>query len=543
MSASPTCRRWLLADKELRPHAAALAAILGAPAVTATRSPKKGEGLVCRAGGDEVQQGARQAAEAGTPLLLAGLLRLEAPPAPLASETLVAALLPVDPATVLREGEAAASAAAVAALEVDTGEAGTGEDTAGWGAALCKRFSLDEERAGQLLAQAHVHPSPYEAGHALPAVLALQGVAAAARRAEVSQRPLFCFGAKSWNHATIRAALAGPERGFTFCASADEAIARAAREGGRALGWAAGVSSDIEAAAARAGVELWRIEDGFLRSVGLGAGLARGASVGFDDEGIYFDALRPSRMERLLAERVLSPAERARAEGLIARIRKARVTKYNVGGTGALPSVPRDRTVILVPGQVADDAGVRRSLSATIDCAACQNVNLELLRQVRARNPQAHILFKPHPDVAAGLRAGRLEPHETEGLADQVVEGCDILDLVDLADRVETFSSLSGLEALLRGKPVTVYGMPFYAGWGLTQDLTDCARRGRRLDLATLAHVAFIDYPLTVDPVSLVPCGPEFLISRLESQRASTRHRIMTRIRQDLSWLGRKLGL
>ncbi|WP_186400648.1 hypothetical protein [Stappia sp. P2PMeth1] len=543
MSASPKCRRWLLVDRELRPHAAALAAMLGAPAVTATRSPKKGEGLVCLAGSGEVQEGARQAVEAGTPLLLAGLLRLDAPPAPLASETLVVALLPVDPGTVLREGEAAASAAAVAALEAGTGEAGTGEDTAGWGAALCRSFGLAENRAGMVLSSAHVHPSPYEAAATLPAVLALQGVAAAARRAEVSQKPLFCFGAKSWNHATIRAALAGPGGDFAFCADAEEAMARAAREGGRALGWAAGVTEEVEAAAARAGVELWRIEDGFLRSVGLGAGLARGASVGFDDEGIYFDALRPSRMERLLAERVLSPAERARAEGLVARIQKARVTKYNVGGTGTLPSVPRDRTVILVPGQVADDAGVRRSLSATIDCAACDNVNLELLRQVRARNPQAHILFKPHPDVAARLRAGRLEPHETEGLADQVVEGCDILDLVDLADRVETFSSLSGFEALLRGKPVTVYGMPFYAGWGLTQDLTDCARRGRRLDLATLAHVAFIDYPLTVDPVSLVPCGPEFLISRLESQRASTRHRIMTRIRQELSWLGRKLGL
>ncbi len=538
MSAWPTCRRWLVVDKELAPHARALAAMLGAPVGAATRAPRNGEGLVCPAGSAEVAERARQAAGAGVPMLLAGLIRLDAPPAPLAKGTLVAALLPVDPAVVLREGEAAASAAALAAPE-----AVALEDAAGWGAALCRSFALEKELAGRLLAGAHIHPSPYEAGEALPAALALQGVAAAARRAKVSDKPLFCFGAKSWNHATIRAALAGPSRDFAFCASAGEAIARAAREGGRALGWAAGVSAEAEAAAARAGVDLWRIEDGFLRSVGLGAGLARGASVGFDDEGIYFDALRPSRMERLLAERELTPVERARADGLIARIRKARVTKYNVGGKGTLPSVPEDRTVILVPGQVADDAGVRRSLSATIDCAACDNVNLELLRQVRARNPQAHILFKPHPDVAARLRAGRLEPHETEGLADQVVEGCDILDLVDLADRVETFSSLSGFEALLRGKPVTVYGMPFYAGWRLTDDLTECARRGRRLDLATLAHVAFIDYPLTVDPVSLVPCGPEFLIARLESQRASTRHRIVTRIRQELSWLGRKLGL
>ena len=177
MSGWPTCRGWLLVDKELGPQARALAAMLGAPTVAATRSPKKGEGLVCLAGSAKVREGARQAEEGGVPLLLAGLMPLDAPPAPLAKDTLVVALLPVDPAMVLREGEAAASAAAVAALE-----AGGLEDPVGWGAALCKRFSLDEERAGELLAQAHVHPSPYEAGTALSVALALQGVAAAARR-------------------------------------------------------------------------------------------------------------------------------------------------------------------------------------------------------------------------------------------------------------------------------------------------------------------------------------------------------------------------
>ena len=37
--------------------------------------------------------------------------------------------------------------------------------------------------------------------------------------------------------------------------------------------------------------------------------------------------------------------------------------------------------------------------------------------------------------------------------------------------KVWTMTSLLGFEALLRGKPVTCLGAPFYAGWGLTRDM------------------------------------------------------------------------
>jgi capsular polysaccharide export protein len=42
--------------------------------------------------------------------------------------------------------------------------------------------------------------------------------------------------------------------------------------------------------------------------------------------------------------------------------------------------------------------------------------------------------------------------------------------LIAMADELHVNSSLAGFEALLRGKPVTVHGVPFYAGWGLTTD-------------------------------------------------------------------------
>ncbi len=515
--------------------------MLGAPVKGLADVPRTGEGVLVAPDQAGLSGLAGAARAAGVPLALVVAAPVPAP-APFDEDTLAVLVLPLDPRIDGGEKDIAGL------LRPFTGPLATGPLAAACRDALSTALGevagteADELAAG-LVPRAMLYPSPYDRDRPLGFAEANAAVAAFARRAELSDRPLFCFGAKSWNHASIRAAYAADRERFTFCADADEAIDRARAANGRVLGWAAGVTREIDARAREAGVDLWRIEDGFLRSVGLGAGLARGASVAFDDEGIYFDATRPSRMERLLATRHLDAAERARAAGLLELLRAARMTKYNVSGKGALPQVPGDREVLLVPGQVADDAGVCRSLSSVIDCATCDNVNLELLRAVRARNPEAHVLYKPHPDVEAGLRKGRLDAAALAGLADQVVAGCDILELVGLADRVETFSSLSGFEALLRGRPVTVYGMPFYAGWGLTQDLTDNARRTRQLDVETLAHVAFIDYPLTVDPLTLLPCTPEFLVSRLAVQRGSRRHAIAQRLRQDLSWLGRKLGI
>ncbi len=87
-------------------------------------------------------------------------------------------------------------------------------------------------------------------------------------------------------------------------------------------------------------------------------------------------------------------------------------------------------------------------------------------------------------------------------------------NLLDEIDELHTLTSLSGFEALLRGVPVTVYGRPFYAGWGLTRDITPCGR-GRVLSLEQLAAGALILYPRYLDPLTRLPCGPETVIDRL----------------------------
>ena len=253
---------------------------------------------------------------------------------------------------------------------------------------------------------------------------------------------------------------------------------------------------------------LLRVEDGFLRSRGLGAALTPALSLVADDLGIYYDPSRPSRLEALIAA-PLPPGGAARAEALIARLRAEGVSKYNLSGTA--PVIPRSagRAVILVPGQVEDDASIRLG-------AGVERTNLALLRRARVENPQALIVWKPHPDVEAGLRPGAIPATALAGLADVTAAATDPAALLAQVDAVWTMTSTLGFEALIRGVPVTVLGAPFYAGWGLTRDVGPVpARRRARPGLAGLVHAALIAYPRYLDPVSGLPCPVEVALDRL----------------------------
>ncbi|NTV96353.1 MAG: capsular polysaccharide biosynthesis protein [Thiobacillus sp.] len=237
-----------------------------------------------------------------------------------------------------------------------------------------------------------------------------------------------------------------------------------------------------------------RLEDGFLRSVGLGAELAQPLSLAMDRVGIYYDSTRPSELERILQATAFDRDLLDRAAHLRRRIVAAGVTKYNVGQGGWTRPEDAGR-VILVPGQVENDASIRYGAPGV-------RGNLELLKAVRAANPDAHVVYKPHPDVLAGLRrAGRAES-EAAAHCDAVVTAAAMAELLDQVDEVHVITSLAGFEALLRGKRVVAYGQPFYAGWGLTVDLVPAARRTRRLSLDELVAGVLLLYPTYVSRVT-----------------------------------------
>ncbi|MCC1482139.1 capsular polysaccharide biosynthesis protein [Roseibaca sp. Y0-43] len=251
-----------------------------------------------------------------------------------------------------------------------------------------------------------------------------------------------------------------------------------------------------------------RIEDGILRSRGLGAALTPPLSLVRDDLGIYYDPTRPSRLETLIAS-PLPPGGAERAERLIARLCASGATKYNLAGSR--PDLPEGHR-ILVPGQVEDDASIRLGAGAL-------RTNAQLLAQVRAQNPDAVILYKPHPDVEAGLRPGAVSDASA---ADRVLPQTDTGWLLTQVHEVWTITSTLGFEALLRGLPVTCLGAPFYAGWGLTRDLGPVPeRRQAKPDLNALAHAVLIVYPRYLDPVTRLPCSPELALDRLADPKSS----------------------
>ncbi|WGH79540.1 capsular polysaccharide biosynthesis protein [Jannaschia ovalis] len=250
--------------------------------------------------------------------------------------------------------------------------------------------------------------------------------------------------------------------------------------------------------------KICRMEDGFLRSRGLGAELVPPLSLVLDRQGLYYDPTRRSDLEdAIILAAALPPEALARARALRAAVTAAGVTKYNLGG--AVPDLPPGR-MVLVPGQVADDASIRLGTSEPSD-------NAGLLRAARAANPDAVIVYKPHPDVEAGLREGAIDAAE----ADLVATRADPLALIARADAVWTLTSLLGFEALIRGVPVTTLGAPFYAGWGLTEDRGSipARRRAARPSLDALVQAVLIDYPRYFDPVTGAACPPETAIHRL----------------------------
>jgi capsular polysaccharide export protein len=277
-----------------------------------------------------------------------------------------------------------------------------------------------------------------------------------------------------------------------------------------------------------------RVEDGFLRSRGLGARLVPPLSLVLDRQGIYYDPTGPSDLEDLInASEGLSQADRARAGKLIARLARHRISKYNTGA-GAIPQgLPAGRRILVV-GQVEDDASVRLG-------AGDIRTNEALLAKARAANPAAVILYKPHPDVLAGLRKGTVA--DPMALADVVLDDVSAADAIDIADDVWTITSTLGFEALLRGRRVTCLGQPFYAGWGLTDDRArPIPRRQARPDIIALAHAALIAYPRYLDPVTGLACPVEVALERLETD-ALPAMPFRTRIASEIQDLMALLGL
>lgn len=387
---------------------------------------------------------------------------------------------------------------------------------AGWGCTKdrqilprrkCKR-SPDE-----IFAAAYLHYARYVdpvTGYVTGIERAIELLAEAKRLNEANRGTTICLGMQLWKRRHLRPFLASTGGRAIFARNGRQALARGAKAGDRILIWGQRQPKDTAMLARLLGGAVGHVEDGFLRSVGLGSDFVRPSSLVVDWQGSHYDPSRPSDLETLLATADFDADLTARGTALRKRIVAAGLSKYNVGRKPLVrPAGAEGRRILLVAGQVEDDASIR------LGCGeVCSNI--ALLRAVRHANPDAWIVYKPHPDVVARNRRGGAGVAAAE-FADAVWSGVNISDCLALADELHVMTSLAGFEGLLRGKPVVTYGGPFYAGWGLTGDRMEFPRRNRRLALDQLVAGALILYPRYYDWKSGTVCDCEAIVSALAS--------------------------
>ena len=275
-------------------------------------------------------------------------------------------------------------------------------------------------------------------------------------------------------------------------------------------GWGLKLSGRVAARrAARMGLPCLRLEDGFLRSVEPGLAHAP-LSIVVDDLGVYYDATQPSRLESQIAKR-LSTDESARAQSLIGAWRAARVSKYNHSReyAGVLPE-----RYVLVVDQSFGDASIRYGKAGPESFE-------RMLRAALDENPETPVLMKIHPDVFAGRKRGYFDVAASKSIPRVQVLGEDVhpVSLIEGAAAVYVVTSQMGFEGLLWGKRVRAFGMPFYAGWGLTRDELPAPARRRPVSLESLVHAALVEYPRYLDPETGKRCEVERLIEWMGLQR------------------------
>ena len=349
----------------------------------------------------------------------------------------------------------------------------------------------------------------------------------------------YFFGFSRWKHALIRPFFNEFKEGDQIFINPwlgeshlDLALKKGLDKNSRIYIWGRKPFEEVEQYAKEYDLELFRVEDGFIRSVGLGSDLTQPYSQVVDSRGIYFDPAQESDLEFILQnyDFAADPRLLERAKNVRTYLIEKKLSKYNLYDEVTL-NFPTDKRIIVLPGQVEDDASMRYGAKG-MD-------NLTLLKEVREGCPEEYIIFKPHPDILAGNRVGHIEEYEALKYCDKIVTEVSLDSVLMYADEVHTMTSLVGFEALVRGIEVHTYGIPFYAGWGLSTDKRTCKRRTRELDLDELVAGALLLYPRYLDPQSRKLCTIEILLEALEAERQhyslSKYYRISVKIRNLIS--------
>ena len=329
-----------------------------------------------------------------------------------------------------------------------------------------------------------------------------------------NERKLYFFGFSIWKRRFIIFFFQLLKRNnIIFCSSLKGSMRKGLDIHAKIYIWGKKSFSEVEKYAKDEGIDILRVEDGFIRSVSLGSDLTKAYSLVVDSRGIYFDPTGESDLEHILNTYDFDEKILERAKNLQKYLTENKISKYNIYQDKQikLEDLKEGQTIVVVPGQVEDDASIIYGANGM--------TNLELLQKARKNVPDGYIIYKPHPDVLAGNRKGDIEESIAMKYCNTIIKEASLDSVLELSDEVHTMTSLVGFEALIRGKKVYTYGLPFYAAWGVTVDAKTCERRTVSRTLDELVAAAFILYPRYIDPVTNEFCEIEVLLEEIDKEK------------------------
>ena len=279
------------------------------------------------------------------------------------------------------------------------------------------------------------------------------------------------------------------------------------------LGWGR-TRSGLKAAflAEKTNGKYFLLEDGFIRSVKR---YDPPVSIVVDNNGIYYDSNVASRIESCIL-RTLTFSEEIRAKKIIEKWREYAISKYNSNHeySGHLP-----KNYVLVIDQIAND----RSISYG---QADKNSFDKMLQSAFIDYPDCTVVLKMHPDIyTKNNKSSNLDISKLQSTANLLIiaQSCHPVRLIKEAKAVYAVTSQVGFEALIWGKTVHCFGMPFYAGYGLTIDKLAPPERRSKVTLEQMVHGALIEYPLYFNPKSQRKCEIEEAMDYIKSESSFVR--------------------
>jgi capsular polysaccharide export protein len=257
-------------------------------------------------------------------------------------------------------------------------------------------------------------------------------------------------------------------------------------------------------------------EDGFLRSIlpyaSEEADIKMQKSVSFtiDSKTAYYDSTMPSDLEELLNSDIEIDKDKLfRANSLINQIKENKLTKYNHQPIFVPNIGSKERYKVLVVDQSYGDYSIVKG-------SANESTFKHMLLSAIDEHPDADILVKIHPDALANSNYSgyfnKIKQSENIYLLSFEINP---ISLIEYVEHVYVVSTQLGFEAAMCGKKVSVFGLPFYSGWGITDDRQICARRIRKRSVEEIFYITYIMYSKYVNPKTGKICQIEEAIDYL----------------------------